>query len=271
MVALHRRHRQGQAGLALKYAAPLIKAIRAMSARVLKKVQSFAKTVRDAHTLFRDADFEDIDDELDDFLTDDLIVFEELATELVPQVIARGKQLGFEWVEQDAKQVAGIDVGKVVKSDPRLRKVESDSLRDNVKLIKSIPVDFHDRVRERIKQAFENGELSGSMRDEFASMLRDLPEYAGIAERHAKLIARDQAAKITSQFNHARLQNLGADSYIWSTSQDERVRESHAEMEGVKCAFDDPPIVDDEAVNPGEAIQCRCVALPIFADLETAD
>jgi len=48
---------------------------------------------------------------------------------------------------------------------------------------------------------------------------------------------------------------------------DERVRDSHADMEGQVCRFDDPPIVDGEPANPGEPVQCRCYSDPYFEDL----
>jgi uncharacterized protein with gpF-like domain len=48
------------------------------------------------------------------------------------------------------------------------------------------------------------------------------------------------------------------------------VRESHADMEGQMCDWDDPPEVDGEKVHPGEAINCRCVAIPVV-DMEAID
>ncbi len=56
----------------------------------------------------------------------------------------------------------------------------------------------------------------------------------------------------------------GITQYTWSTSKDERVRPSHAELEGEQFSYDDPPEVDGEPANPGEPILCRCVPLPVL-------
>jgi hypothetical protein len=54
---------------------------------------------------------------------------------------------------------------------------------------------------------------------------------------------------------------------LWSTVQDERVRERHAELNGKRFKWGDPPVVDIQTgrrAESGEDYQCRCVALPVF-------
>ena len=55
---------------------------------------------------------------------------------------------------------------------------------------------------------------------------------------------------------------MGIKQYIWSTSGDERVRDSHAENDGKIFSYDDPPPTG----HPGDEINCRCVAIPYFGD-----
>jgi hypothetical protein len=70
------------------------------------------------------------------------------------------------------------------------------------------------------------------------------------------LIARTESAKASAVITQERAKGIGATHYIWRTAQDSDVRESHAEMEGEVCAYDDPPIVDGEPLNPGEIYNC---------------
>jgi SPP1 gp7 family putative phage head morphogenesis protein len=72
---------------------------------------------------------------------------------------------------------------------------------------------------------------------------------------------------MNSAFNQERQQQVGIERFEWSTSQDERVRESHAELDGKTFSWNDLPVVDDEEASPGTPICCRCVAIPVV-DME---
>jgi SPP1 gp7 family putative phage head morphogenesis protein len=92
----------------------------------------------------------------------------------------------------------------------------------------------------------------------------DLEERGEVAGSHAELIARDQTLKLNGALNELRQTNAGVSQYVWSTSKDERVRPEHAELEGTTQSWDDPPLINGEALNPGEDFQCRCVAIPVI-------
>lgn len=91
-----------------------------------------------------------------------------------------------------------------------------------------------------------------------------LLERGNVSESRAELIARDHVLKVNGQINEIRQGNAGVTSYVWSTSRDERVRESHAELEGEVIAWASPP----EPGHPGQDFQCRCVALPVIPGLD---
>jgi len=82
-------------------------------------------------------------------------------------------------------------------------------------------------------------------------------------ETRARLIARDQVAKLNGNLMRLRQTNLGITQYIWRTSLDERVRPTHAALEGEKFSWDNSPDVG----HPGEDYQCRCTAEPDFQEL----
>lgn len=132
---------------------------------------------------------------------------------------------------------------------------------ENVRLIKAATVEYFDQVEDILTDPANEGLAV----DELAALLE---ERGGVSESRAELIARDQTTKLNGALNQMRQEGAGIERYVWSTSRDERVRPTHAELEGTEQAWDDPPDIDGEALNPGEDIQCRCVALPVLPDLD---
>ena len=84
----------------------------------------------------------------------------------------------------------------------------------------------------------------------------------------ATLIARTEAARSASVLVQARSEYIGAESYIWKTAGDWRVRESHRKLNNHEFRWDNPPLSDppDHHAHPGQIFNCRCVALPILPD-----
>lgn len=108
----------------------------------------------------------------------------------------------------------------------------------------------------------------GGMRvEEFARLLE---ERLGITERHARLIARDQTAKLAARVTAATHEAAGVVSYRWRTVRDERVRSRHRELEGTIWLASGPGAPGagpyGEPAHPGEGIQCRCYREPIIPE-----
>lgn len=150
------------------------------------------------------------------------------------------------------KQLVGIDV---VQEEPWLADFTELFIEANVGLIESIGERMHGEVRELVEGAAATG-----VRPE--SLAKDIEERFGVSESRARLIARDQIGKYNGMLSAARQQRLGVRSFIWRTSGDERVRESHRAKEGNTYEWQDPPA---DTGMPGEDYQCRCTAEP---DLE---
>lgn len=155
------------------------------------------------------------------------------------------------------EQSIGVNVTPLLGPDKALGAAVEEATRANVDLIESLPAEYLDDLRETVTEAWSSGLRWEELVDEIA-------ERGDVAENRAWLIARDQTSKMNASFNEARQTELGIDEYEWSGTLDERERPSHRALEGTKHRWDDPPLVDDEHVHPGEAINCRCVAKPIF-------
>lgn len=130
--------------------------------------------------------------------------------------------------------------------------------RENVGLISSMATRYLEQVEEVIANAQNN-----ALRVEEVG--KQISERFGVAESHAVLIARDQVLKANADLSRERQRAVGIEEYIWSTSNDERVRSEHEELDGTRQRWDTPPVFEDgTSGHPGEPILCRCVAIPVL-------
>jgi SPP1 gp7 family putative phage head morphogenesis protein len=131
--------------------------------------------------------------------------------------------------------------------------------REQVMLIKSLPIEAGERAQKLAMDAVVGGRRP-------AEVAAEIMRTEEVTTSRAMLIARTESAKASAVITQERAKGIGATHYIWRTAQDSDVRESHAEMDGEVCAYDDPPIVDGEPLNPGEIYNCRCFAEIILPD-----
>ena len=178
-----------------------------------------------------------------------------------------------------------IAIGEAFAEDePWVKNVIDSWSREQVTLITKASQDMLDTVARRIREGVKAGK---SARQVTAMINADLP---GISYRRARIIARDQTAKLNSALTQGRMADAGIETYIWSTSEDERVRgnptglypkalPSHYVMNGKICRWDDPTVWlengewvkragDAPYFHPGMDIMCRCVAIPNWDELE---
>jgi SPP1 gp7 family putative phage head morphogenesis protein len=185
------------------------------------------------------------------------------------------------WVDDRvAKEVSrslGVDVRATLTEHGQVADRMRQFVEWNTSLISTLPERFLEDLGDKLSDAWASGLRAKAVE----SIVDDVIEAAGDnCEANAALIARDQMNKMNAAFNQTRLRELGIPKYQWRTSDDERVRPEHAEMEtggengdGV-YSWDEPgPLkgtIDGRPCHPGEDIQCRCDAIPVF-DLEALE
>jgi len=152
------------------------------------------------------------------------------------------------------KQVFGISP---FASEPWLAQQLDAFSAANVQLIKSLPVQELQSVNQIVLSGIGSGR-------QYGDMAKDITKQFGVTERRANVIARDQVSKLNGQLTGLRQQSVGIEKYIWQTSEDERVRDSHEDQDGNTYSWNDPP---SETGNPGNDFSCRCVAIPVIPEL----
>jgi SPP1 gp7 family putative phage head morphogenesis protein len=170
---------------------------------------------------------------------------------------AVGEVSEFNKAEMTRQMRAAIGVD-IFLADPTLAETVAGFVETNAALIKSIPEQLFEKVEKVIRRGFRKGQRAEQLAPEIARQF-------GVSDRRARFIARDQIAKLNGQLTRERQTELGLGEYIWRTSLDERVRPSHARLEGTTQSWNDPPETDGgRQVHPGEDYNCRCTAEPVI-------
>lgn len=172
----------------------------------------------------------------------------------------------------------GIDVGTILND--QMQKDLDIMMWEASNYIKTIPSEITRRVADRVLQHYK-----GVPFPENRTLKQQIAEEFHVSDNRAKVIARDQTAKMNTSISAIRQRAIGIDMYIWRTVQDERVvgkpggkypkgtklHKDHYIMEGKVCRWDDPNVYSEDNGktwkkrlekmphnHPGDDIQCRC-------------
>lgn len=216
-------------------------------------------------------------------------------TPMVRELVAYDPERYARKVRELRERIAGMDAVGQAEAQKALQDMETYQRTRFRKVLKSVNIQliaFNEGAEPLIKQALEvalnentglikNAMLDGasSLQDFVGEQIRTNPwdlgkqqkeiqgylEGAGHekAKQRARLITRDQNNKIIGKLNETRHRSIGGEEYRWRTSHDERVRDSHAHLDGQIFRWDSPP----PEGHPGQAIQCRCVSAFVFREL----
>lgn len=242
----------------LKELLPLISALDRIRKQMMPKLEAvlakanFLRPTSDSSTLNEDTFSDDLKFIIDAGLSQFLVEYSDEVLKIIALKIARSVNL-FNETQFDKTIIESLGVNPFA-SEPWLAQEMEAFVADNVALIKTIPNQFFSSIQGIVSDGARSGK---NMQD----ITADLQKRTGVAKSRAKFIARDQVSKFNGDLNQLRQKNVGINSYIWSTSLDERVRPSHAAKEGKKFSWDNPP---NDTGHPGEDYNCRCVAIPVF-------
>lgn len=161
-------------------------------------------------------------------------------------------RLIYQSLQKELAGTAGVKIAEIAKK--------------NAKHISSLPLELAERATQYITdQAFK-----GVRSEELAKEL--LTRYKHLSESRAKLIARTESSKAQTALTRVRSEDLGLVWYIWTTSKDQRVRESHEHMDGVIINWNDPPSPEALAgersygnYHAGDTFNCRCYPRPLLS------
>lgn len=141
-----------------------------------------------------------------------------------------------------------------------MKKNLAELYTDNMNLyIQDWTVESIKRLRKRVEQNAFDGYRS-------SSLVAEIEHDYQVSHSKARFLARQETSLLMSQFREERYKSVGVEKYLWSTSEDQRVRPFHKRLNGKIFTWDNPPIVDENGrrAHPGQDFGCRCIAIPII-------
>jgi len=172
-----------------------------------------------------------------------------------------------EW-KRVVKNTLGIDIMEDYYMGEFFRSTMELWTQRNIDLIKSVPQKTIADMRNIILEGYRTGRTN-------TDIGKDIQEAYGIERRKAQFWARDQMGKLNSDITEAQQKDAGVQEYIWSDSDDGRVRPCHAYLNGTRQRWDSPPeiwymtksrgrVYTGRRCHPGQDYDCRCIPLPVF-------
>lgn len=229
-------------------------------------------------------EFQDLDDELEDaegdIFDDDGVgwgTFDKAAilAFLLGLASATGKWNNEQW----GKYTKAALGQSYIAYEPWVKETTQAWANANFKLVKSLCDDYIKQLNFLVSDGVAKGRT-------WTAIMKDIQAKDwNISKAKTKLLARDQIGKLNGRMAKRRQQEAGVDLYEWSTSRDERVRDSHRVLDGKICTYADDTVyaesVEDALAGnwlsrssidafegiPGEDFQCRCEAIPVMAEV----
>lgn len=143
----------------------------------------------------------------------------------------------------------------------------SQLIRENAAYIRSVPLETALVLTDEVRKAQQSGARATTV----AKMMRQ--RFPKLVRSRVHLIARTESAKASTALTHARCDTLNVEWFEWLTSEDQRVRPSHRNMDKVLVAWRDLP--NPEALigvkstlgkgAAGDFPNCRCTLSPLLS------
>ncbi|MCK5126818.1 MAG: minor capsid protein [candidate division Zixibacteria bacterium] len=145
----------------------------------------------------------------------------------------------------------------ILGDDVTLQEYIQASIYDNTNLITSIPAQYLGQVESIVMTNVRSGNRS-------SAIIKTLQQQYGVTKRRAKMIARDQTAKVNADLSRQRQTLAGFEYFQWQDSDDSRVRDRHESIANNVTAYgkgvyrwDNPPLSDKGVpIIPGSDYQC---------------
>jgi SPP1 gp7 family putative phage head morphogenesis protein len=144
-----------------------------------------------------------------------------------------------------------LDVS-IPKNEPRIPLIVHDFADLGVKRLRLAGQAQVARIRKAIAEHQEGDSLRA-----------DIQNALWVSRQRGQMIARDVVHGVQTDLIAGYSLAVGAETYVWCTRRDERVRHGHSVLDGKTFRWDTPPFDGTGNYKPGQAPGCRCRALPV--------
>lgn len=134
----------------------------------------------------------------------------------------------------------------------QVREQAEIALQENIALIKSVGVEYLDKVRSAVWRSVKNGyDMEG--------LIGQLKHIDGVTARRAENIAKDQVAKYNQAVEDARAEELGiVEAYWLHSSAVKEPRPEHVKANGQRYKISEGIQFSNGWFKPSEDFGCKC-------------
>ncbi|WP_439822099.1 phage minor head protein [Phascolarctobacterium faecium] len=158
-----------------------------------------------------------------------------------------------------------LQVDVFINDTVLLESVTSEWYSQQSQHVNSIVSTYTDKLATIVSNAVQRGSL-------YKDVQKEVKDLYNITDNRAKFIARNEIGNLNAVTTKRRQEEAGIYCYEWRTSEDERVRASHAELNGDLFFWNDSKIGEINGrkiypapkLHPGMDYRCRCIAIPII-------
>ena len=173
-------------------------------------------------------------------------------------------------VDKQSKQKFYNQLSGAIGVDP-VQLMRKEGLTPQMNALKLETLQWVKKLRDETLEKFTNDTLHAMA--EGKSVEEILQQYDELAEQrrnHAEFLARNQIQNYNSLSTKLRAQKAGVRRARWSTSDDDRVRPSHADRDGKVFDLDKGlySSIDGKYLMTGVDYNCRCTSELIIEDEE---
>lgn len=161
-----------------------------------------------------------------------------------------------------------VSVDVFLNDSALLDTVKAEWKAQQSRLVDSIVNTYIEKLQIIVSNAVQRGTAMSEVKEEIKVLLNT-------TDKRVKFIARNEVGNLNGIITMRRQVDCGIGVYQWSSSHDERVRPSHAEMDGKYFYWNSDKVGEINGIkvypapkyHPCMDYNCRCVALPVI-DLE---
>lgn len=224
------------------YVKPMMELIKS---DIVPKLTSL-KNLRQKELGFRDTSV----DEIDDLFS--YVQYNYLSKVPTPEQIAlpyatEAETFNKAQIAKENKSILGFSP---ITSEPWLASARLAFVKENVKLITSLPLDMLTQVERIVMSGVESGIST-------KAMTAQIQDRFNVAWNRAELIATDQIGKYNGDLTRVRSNDIGLKKFVWRTAGDGAVRAEDRANEGRVFTWK----YGDSGDYPGSKIRCRCTAI----------
>lgn len=170
---------------------------------------------------------------------------------------------------QHSKRMTALMKKELTQSD--MDEILKGYIKENVKLITSLPLEASQRVYDLVYSNLSTGKRA-------STVAKEIMKIGKVTQSRANLIARTETSKTATGLVKARAASIGLNWLAWHSTGgqggDGRTRFAHRKMDGVLMRWSDPPnpekLFPDKKVKPygnylpGSTFNCRCWPAPLI-------